>query len=227
MRRHWWLDPLYWLFAAAPLAAAFWVFHTLPEMIDLSPTVAVPSGRAGVWVLPGVNALLAIVFYLLTGRMTEQAYTKAIEQERPTDIPQTLPRIRVFLMAWLSGVCGAVVYGYYVMDMGSITAALTGRVTAFVPGVGVVLFAAGLPRATKHSTLALRWRYSVRSPQVFQTVHKLGTPILYITGAFMVVVAFWGRGGLGAVLPAGLALGSALFVLYLYAKHLYDDEFRH
>jgi len=209
------------------LGAAFWVFSTLPEVIYVSHTVAVPSGRAGVWVLPGVNVLLAIVLYFLMGRMAEKAHAKAVDQGRPTDIVQVLPRIRVFLMAWLTGICGAVVYGYYVMDMGGITAALIGRVTAFVPGVGVLLFAMGLKRATKHSTLALRWGYTVKSPQVFQKVHKLGTPVLYVTGTYMIVMSFPVRGGLGAVLTAGLALGSALFVLYLYAKHLYDDEFRH
>jgi len=226
MQKAWWLAPLYWLLAAAPLAAAFWVFRQLPTVIYITPATPVPSGRAYVFVLPAVNFALAAGLYPLSQKLGKALEQKALEAGCATDITEVLPAIRVFLMAWLAGICGAVIYGYYNLDTGRITAELLGRVAAGIPGFGTALFALRLPRATKNNTLALRWAYTVQSPQVWFKVHKLATPVLYCTGAIMVATAFLAS-GLWAAVTAGFALFSALFLLYFYAKHLYENEFRH
>jgi len=225
MPRHWWLTPLYWLLAAAPLAAAFWVFLNLPTAIYITPTVRLPLNRAGVWALPLLNICCAVFLYWQSGKIARQIEVRARSEERQTDILQVLPGIRVFFMALLSGMSGVVVYGYYHLDTGGITADLSGRVTALLLGAGVTIFALKLPHATKNNTLALRWTYTERSPQVWLKTHKLGTPILYLTGAIMVGTAFL-MSGLWAAITAVFALFSALFGLYLYAKHLYESEFR-
>ena len=225
MNRHWWLAPLYWIIAAAPLAAAFWVFQNLPAVIYLTPTMPVPTGRAGVWGLPIVNVLFAVALPPLTGKMARMAEAKGMEADLTADLHRVLPGIRIWLMAFLSGVCLAAVYGHYVLETSGITLRLVGRVSAFVPGVGVAVFALGLPHRKQKHILALRWTYTERSPQVWLKTHKLGALILYATGAIMVGTAFLAD-GLWATVTAGFALFSALFGLYLYAKHLYEDEFR-
>jgi len=213
------------MIAAAPLGAASWVFTNLPTVIQVAPDIFVPSGRAGVWGLPLLNALFAVILYLLTGKMASAAEAKAKEADQETDLREVLPGIRVFVMAFLSGICLAVVYGYYVVDVSGITVGLIGRVFALVPGVGTAVFAMRLPRVTQKNILALRWVYTERSPQVWLAVHKLGAPVLYITGACMVGTGFLLDGPWAAV-TAGFALFSALFGLYLYARRLYEDEFR-
>jgi len=217
--------PLYWLLAALPLGAAFWVFLHLPAMISIAPGIMIPSGRVGVFLLPAINGVLSVVFYLLTGRLAMSIEKQALDEERQTDIAQVLPAIRVFFMAWLSAMALAVVYGFHVMDTGRMTGALLGRVIAFVPGVGAALLALRLPHATKNSTLALRWNATEQSPQVWLRVHRLAARILYLTGIIMVASAFLAS-GLWAAVTAGVALGSAVFGLYLYARWLYEDEFR-
>ena len=217
--------PLYWLLAALPLGAAFWVFLHLPAMISIAPGIMIPSGRVGVFLLPAINGVLSVVFYLLTGRLAMSIEKQALDEERQTDIAQVLPAIRVFFMAWLSAMALAVVYGFHIMDTGRMTSALLGRVIAFVPGVGAALLALRLPHATKNSTLALRWNATEQSPQVWLRVHRLAARILYLTGIIMVASAFLAS-GLWAAVTAGVALGSAVFGLYLYARWLYEDEFR-
>jgi|GEM_PF-1968410 len=223
--RFWWLAPLYWILAVLPLGTAFWVFLQLPAMIQIAPGLSIPSGRGGVFWLPAANVALSVALYLLTDRLAKSMTKKALEEERQTDIAQVLPGIRVFFMAWLSVVALAVVYGFYTMDTGRATGALLGRVIAFVPGVGVALLALRFPRTTKNSTLALRWVYTEQSPTVWLAVHKLATRTLYLTGVIMVASAFFAS-GLWAVITAGIALGSAMFGLYLYARWLYEDGFR-
>ena len=225
MRKHWWLAPLYWLLAVAPLAAAFWVFRNLPDVIYVTPTVRLPTGRAGVWVLPAVNVVISVLLYVLTEKMGRAVEAKAAEAERKTDILQVLPVIRVFFAALLTGMCFAVVYGHYVLDAGRLTAALLGRVLAFVPGVGMALVGMRLSHATAENILALRWTYTERSQQIWLKTHKLGAGVLYASGAIMVGTAFL-LSGLWAAITAGFALFSSLFGLYLYAKHLYENEFR-
>ncbi|MCL2843196.1 MAG: SdpI family protein [Oscillospiraceae bacterium] len=194
-------------------------------MIQIAPGLSIPSGRGGVFWLPAANVALSVALYLLTDRLAKSMTKKALEEERQTDIAQVLPGIRVFFMAWLSVVALAVVYGFYTMDTGRATGALLGRVIAFVPGVGVALLALRFPRTTKNSTLALRWVYTEQSPTVWLAVHKLATRTLYLTGVIMVASAFFAS-GLWAVITAGIALGSAMFGLYLYARWLYEDGFR-
>jgi len=210
--------------AALPLWAAFWVYIELPGWIEAVPGVFVPSGREGIWALPILNVILAGALYPLLRKMGQISHDRAKAMERETDVLQVLPLIRLFLMIWLTAICLVVVYGYHVLDMGRVTAEWIGRVSAFVPGVGVTLFAMGLPRAKQHSVLTLRFVYTERSFQVWLQVHKLGTIVLYLTGAIMVGAAFL-LSGLWAVITAGLALGSGLFALYLYAKWLYENEF--
>ena len=224
MSRHWWLTPLYWIIAVAPLAAAFWVFLRLPAAIHVTPTTLVPTGRAGVWGLPIANVLFAAALPWLTGKMAPMAEAKGMEADLAADMGRVLPWVRVWLMALLSGICLAAVYGHYVLDTG-VTLALIGRVAAFVPGAGTAVFALGLPHRKQTDILALRWVYTKRSPQVWLRVHKLGAPVLYATGAVMVGTALLAD-GLWAAATAGFALFSALLGLYLYAKHLYEDEFR-
>ena len=226
MRERPWLLPLYWALAALPLAAAFWAYLRLPAMIYVTPTLPIPSGRAGVWPLPALNAALGMVLYVLSGRMCKTAQTKALEQDRPTDIGEILPGIRLYVMTFLSALALAVVYGHYTLEGTWGIAPLLGQVAAFMTGIGTALFALQLPRATKNNILALHWRYTEQSPQVWLKVHKLATPILYLTGALMLLTAVL-LDGLWAALTAAFALFSALFALYLYAKRLYEDEFRH
>ena len=223
--RFWWLTPLYWILVALPLGAAFWVFLRLPAMISIAPGITIPSGRGGVFLLPAVNGVLSVVLYLLTGRLAKSIAKKALEEERQTDIAQVLPAIRVFFMVWLSAMAGAVVYGFHIMDTGRMTSALLGRVIAFVPGGGAALLALRLPHATKNSTLALRWNSTEQSPQVWLRIHRLAARTLYLTGVVMVASAFL-TSGIWAAVAAGVALGSAMFGLYLYARWLYEDEFR-
>lgn len=223
--RFWWLMPLYWILAVLPLGAAFWVFLHLPAVIPVATGVLVPTGREGVFWLPAVNTALAVPLYLLTGRLEKFVTKQALEAGRQTDIAQVLPGIRVFFMAWLSVIGLVVVYGFYNMDTGQMTGALLGRAMAFVPGVGAALLALRLPHATKNSTLALHWVYTAQCPAVWLTVHRLAARILYLTGAVMVATAFL-VSGLWAVVAAGVALASAVFGLYLYARWLYEDGFR-
>ncbi|MCL2589236.1 MAG: SdpI family protein, partial [Oscillospiraceae bacterium] len=221
----WFLLPFYCLLAALPLVAAFWVYQGLSPWFEVTPGVFVPSGRGGVWLLPAVNVCLAAALYILTHKMGKAAAEKAKREGFETDILQLLPGIRLFLMAFLSATCLSAVYGYYALDAGQLTGELIGRVSAFIPGIGVSLFALRLPRATKKNVLALRFSYTLRSTQVWPKVHKLGAWTLYIAGAIMVGTAFL-LSGLQAVMAAAFALGAVLFALYLYAKHLYEDEFR-
>ncbi|MCL2828991.1 MAG: SdpI family protein [Oscillospiraceae bacterium] len=208
-----------------PLAAALFVYQSLPDTIQITPTISVSSGRAGVWMLPVVNVLFAGVIY---GMM--QKLTRALEQKTefqsawPLDTLRVLPAIRVFAMSFLTAVCLSVVYGYYVMDTGEVTADLIGRAVALVPGVGTALFAMQLPKATKGNFLALRWYYTERSQQVWLKTHKLGTVLLYAAGGIMVFLAFFAS-GLQAAISAMSALFLAAITLYVYAKRLYEDEF--
>ena len=201
------------------------MYQSLPDTIQIAPTISIPSGRAGVWLLPGVNALFAGVIHGMMGKLT-----KALEQKTefhgasPLDTLRVLPAIRVFLMSFLSAICLAAVYGHYVMDTGEATTDLMGRAVALIPGIGTALFAMQLPKATKGSFLALRWYYTERSQQVWLKTHKLGTVLLYATGGSMVCLAFFAR-GLQAAIPAILALSLAVITLYVYAKRLYEDEF--
>ena len=208
-----------------PLAAAFFVYQSLPDTIQITPAISVSSGRAGVWILPGVNALFAGVIHGMMGKLSKALEKKTeFHTAPPLDTLRVLPAIRVFVMSFLSAICLSVVYGYYVMDTGEATADLMGRVVALVPGVGTALFAMQLPKATKGCLLALRWYYTERSQQVWLKTHKLGTVLLYATGGIMVFLAFFAR-GLQAAIPAMLALGLAVITLYIYAKRLYEDEF--
>ena len=102
---------------------------------------------------------------------------------------------------------------------------LLGRIVAFVFGIGTAIFATRLPRATKDKKLALRWKYTKRSPQVWLRIHELGMRVLYGAGALMAGAAFlWS--GILALATAALILLLALSGLYFYAKFLYEDEFR-
>jgi len=225
MHKHWWLTPLYWLLAAAPLAAAFWVLLNLPPTIYITPTMALAIDRSGMWVLPILNTLFAAILYPLTERMAKSAETKALEAGRATDIATVAPWIRVFLVALLSGICLAVLYGYSILAPASLTTSLIGRVVALVSGLATAVVATQLADATEKNTFALRWTYTERSQNVWLRTHKLGATVLHITGAIMLGTGFF-MGGLEAVLATAFALIAALLGLYLYAKRLYEDEFR-
>jgi len=225
MRERWWILPLTCILAALPFGAAFWVYGDLSPWIEVTPGVFVSSGRDGIWVLPTVNAALTAVLYPVTNRGGKRLEKAGKAAERETDIMEVLPWIRAFLAAWLTAVCLAVIYGYHIQDAGSVTGDLIGRVSAFALGAGTALFALGLPHATKRNVLALRFVYTERSLQVWLRVHTVGARVLYVTGTVMIVLAvllrgFWAAGA------AGLALFSALVLLYLFAKGLYEDEFR-
>ena len=225
MREKWWIFPLYGLLAALPLGAAFRVYLHLSPWIAITPGIYVPSGRNGIWVLPIVNLLFAIALYHLTAKLGKVRADRAKAAGRETDILQVLPGTRVCLLAFLSGICLAVVYGYHILDTGQMTMALIGRIVAFVSGAYTALFALRLPRATRKNMLALRFRFTEKSDQVWLRVHKLGARLLYVTGAVMMGTAFL-LSGLQAAFSAIVALCSALLTLCLYARKLYEDEFR-
>ena len=223
--RRWFLVPLYWLLAALPLGAAFWVFGRVPAVVDIAPGLALPSGRAGVFVLPIVNVACSVLIYVVTERMVKLSADRPIPEARPTDIAQVVPVIRVFLIAWLSAMVLVVVYGYFIMDTGRMTEALFGRVTAFAAGIGTALAALSLKDATKQSTIALRWKYTMRSAIVWRRIHALAARMLYVAGALMLGTAFL-LAGVWAVLAAGVTLLLVMLGLYLYAGRLYEDAFR-
>jgi len=223
MRERWWILPLYCLFAVLPLGAAFWVYGRIPAFIESMPGIYVPTGRVYVWILPLVHVILAIGLYVLTRNMGKSVLAKMEALSQETDLLRVLPWIRLFLLLWLTAISLAVVYGHYVLDLG-IALSLIGRVSAVIPGVGVSVWGLGLSHASRKNVLALRFVYTMQSPQVWLSVHKLGARVLYITGAIMVGTGFLLH-GLRAAGIACLALLSAVFLLYLYAKHLYEREF--
>ena len=224
MRNSWWfLAPLFWILAVLPLMAAFWVYLELPETIQVTPEHTMPTGRVGVWPLPIVNLLFAVALHIAAGRIERHLEHHFRTLGRTSDAPVVIPGVKLFMMAHLSAICLSVVYAHYVMDTGRLALSLMGRVSAFVPGIGVALFAMRLPHASKDSLLALRFPYTEKSSQVWLKTHKLGSRVLYAAGAVMVITAFVSD-GITAVVTAALALSVSLFVLYLYAKRLYDDE---
>ncbi|MCL2569307.1 MAG: SdpI family protein [Oscillospiraceae bacterium] len=225
MHKHWWLTPLYCFLAVAPLAAAFWTFLNLPPTVYITPTMALAIDRVGMWILPVLNALFAVILHPLTDRMAKSAEAKALDRGRATDIAAVAPWIRVFLLALLSGICLTVVYGHATLAQAPLTTALIGRVIALVSGLGTAVVATQLADASEKNTFALRWSYTERSQNVWLRTHKLGATVLHITGAIMTGTGFL-LGGLEAVIAVVFALAFALFGLYLYAKRLYEDEFR-
>jgi len=223
MRERWWILPLYCLFAVLPLGAAFWVYGQIPSWVESMPGVYVSTGRGYIWILPLLHVALAGGLYVLTGKMSKGVLEGMKEAGQETDLPRVLPWMRLFLLLWLTAICMAVIYGHYVLDLG-IALSLIGRVSAVIPGVGTSVWALGLHDATRKNVLALRFVYTMQSQQIWLSVHKLGARVLYVTGAIMVGTGFLLE-GLRALGIAVLALFSALFILYLYAKHLYETEF--
>ena len=224
MRVRWWNLPLYCILAVLPLGAAFWAYGMIPNWVEVMPGVYVPTERHFIWVLPMLHVLLAIGLYVLTQKMSKKVLAHMEEAGRKTDLADVLPWLRLFLLVWLTAICLAVVYGHYVLDTGQMTLALIGRASAVIPGAGVSVWALRLPMATRETVLALRFVYTEKSPQVWLRIHKLAVPVLYVTGALMILAGIL-FSGLQAVGIALLALFSALLVLYLYAKYLYENEF--
>ena len=225
MGNKWWfLSPLYWILAALPLMAAFWVFLEMPTIVEITPGYTATTGRATVLLLPMVNAAVAALLHIAAGRVTQQIEEQFRTQGRKSDAAAVIPGLKVFMMAYLSAICLAVVYGHYVLDAGHLTGALIGRISALIPGFGMALFAMRLSHATKDSLLALRWHYTEKSNQVWHKTHKLGAGVLYAVGMIMVLTAFL-TDGIVAVTAAVLAVSVPYFGLYLYAKRLYEDEF--
>jgi len=224
MQQGWWLKPLYCLLAVLPLGAAFAVYGRIPAWVESMPGVYVSTGRGYIWVLPLIHVVLAAGLSVLTRQMSKGILARMEERGQETDLLQVVPWIRLFLLLWLTAICLAVVYGRYVLDAGQLTLSLIGRVSAVIPGVGVSAWGLQLSDASLKNLLALRFRYMMQSPQVWLSVHKLAARVLYITGAIMVGTGFLLE-GIRAVALALLALVSALFALYLYAKHLYENEF--
>lgn len=214
---------LYWLFAALPLLAAFLVFRALPLYVPLMPDVYAPSGRAGVWLLPLVNLLFAVLLHSGLERECRKWSARTEHIGGRSDAERTFPAIGLFGMVFLSALTLCVVYSFFIFDDGTRVFALIGRVAAFLSGIGTALFALKMPRATKHSVLALRFSYTMKNSQVWLKTHKMGTPLLYGTGAVMMLSGV-AQEGFAALITAGFALLIGLIGLYLYAKRLYDDE---
>lgn len=222
--RWWFLSPLYWILAALPLMAAFWVFQQMPETIQVTPELSVPTNRAGVWPVPILNACFAVALHLVAGRMEGKLEDRFRALGRTSDAATALPILKIFMILQASAACLALVYGYYVMDA-SLGQALMGRIAAFLFGLGLALYAIRLPHVTMDNLLALRFPYTEKSTQVWLKTHKLGSKVLYAAGAIMVTTAFLSS-GVFALTAVFFILFLSLLALYLYAKRLYEDEFR-
>lgn len=224
MHKQWWVLPLYCLLAVLPLGAAFWVSGRIPAWVEIMPGVYAPTDRHFVWILPILHVLLAIGLYIFTREGSKRVLAQLEEAGRKTDLAHVLPWLRLFLLIWLTAICLAALYGHYVLDMGGIAVPLIGRISAVVPGAGVAVWALRLPHATRENVLALRFAYTEKSPQIWLQIHKSGARVLYVTGVLMVLAGFLFQ-GLQAAGAAFATLLLALIALYLYAKHLYENEF--
>jgi len=193
----------------------------IPTFAEVMPGVYESTGRNLIWVLPILHVFLATGLYILTQDMSKRVVVRMEEAGRRTDIAQVLPWVRLFVLLWLTALCLAVIYGYYMQETAM---PLIGRVSAVIPGFGVSAWALHIPHATHENVLALRFLYTERSQQVWLRIHKIGARVLYGAGALMMGAGFLLQ-DLQATLLASLALISALLVLYLYAKHLYESQF--
>jgi len=209
------------MLAVLPLGAAFRIYGMIPAFAEVMPGVYESTGRNFVWVLPILHVFLATGLYLLTRDMSKRIVARIEGTGRKTDLAQVLPWLRLFVLLWLTAICLAVIYGYYVQESAM---PLIGRISAVIPGLGVSVWALHISHATHENVLALRFIYTERSLQVWLRVHQVGARVLYGAGAVMMGAGILLQ-GLQAVFLAFFALICALLMLYLYARHLYESEF--
>ena len=208
MVRLWWLNPLYWIISFAPLAAAFWVFLNLPDFVEVTPNFLIPTNRIGVWVMPSLNALVAV----------------AVSRRRKNTQAAPLAA-RVFLMSILSAFCLVLVWAHYTGAPVRAVIALFGRVFAIITGGGVSLLALQIRHAPADSAFAKILPYTEKSQPVWMKTQVFAARTLYLAGIVAMSAGFFTT-GLSAAILALFAIDGVCIAIWLYAKRLYEDTFR-
>ena len=220
-----WAGPLYWALVALPMMLATGVFFTLPAWLMPVPGLVVSSGRAFVFLLPGLHVFICVLFYWRTGEMAKKFHKNQLEAGRHTDILAVLPGIRLFFVLLSSAMALASVYGIYRLDSIWFSLDFMGRAVAFVLGLGLAIWGLKLKDAGRDNFLALGFSYTQKSQNVWIKTHHLAQKVFYCTGGVLLLTAFLVPGVQGA-LATGVALCALGFCVYFYAKILYEQEFR-
>jgi len=219
-------DAAYWILAVLPLAAALPIYFLIPATVQLSPEIHVPSGRAGIFVLPSLNLAFAFLFHFLLKGLEASFRRKVSETGPPPDTSRFFSLLRLYMIAFFDVMCFAGFYGYYILDPGGPEAIdLMCRAAAAMLGAGLILSARYLPGCTKRSVLALRWSYTEKNDQVWRLTHRLASRLFFATGALVILCAI-AASGLRAIILAGLSCVLLFLTLYTYSRKLYEDSFK-
>lgn len=217
---------IYFILTILPIIVAVVVYGLVPESVTVADEISISTGRARIFILPIANLVIGGVFFFLFIKLDELRRKAAEQVGRPPDMSNVLNGMKIYVIAFFDVMCLFSIYGFYALDWGgTATAAFMCKGVVLMLGVGGILVARILPGATKHSLIALRWGYTLKSGNVWYLTHKLGTKLFYFAGIFSILCAFI-YSSYQVILICLLCYALILLVLYHYSKRLYFNEFR-
>jgi len=217
---------IYFILTILPIIVAVVVYGLVPESITVVDEISISTGRVRIFILPIANLVIGGVFFFLFIKLDGLRQKAAEEAGRPPDMSNVLNIMKIYIILFFDVMCLFSIYGFYALDWGgTATAAFMCRSVALMLGVGGILVARILPGANKHSLIALRWGYTLKSDNVWYLTHKLGTKLFYFAGIFSILCAFI-YSSYQVILICALCYALIILVLYHYSKRLYYGEFR-
>lgn len=209
-----------------PALAAMLVYGQVPESVEVIERITVSTGRIRIFILPVTNLVIGGLFFVLLTNIERAQIAKARQTGNFRDMSRDFMGMKLYLIVLFDVICFCSIYGFYALDWGgNATTALMYRGGAAMLGIGGILAGFQFRTSTMQSVIALRWKYTCRSENVWFHTHKLAARLFYFAGIFSIACAFF-YNSYQALIICLLSYVLVMSVLYYYCRRLYFDEFR-